>query len=239
MIQVFRVSDHIYSMKFKELHQWNLSPKEAIALQNSLRQKIILIDSLRSIDTIAGADIAFTKDDNVGYAGVIIYKYPELVEIERVSATGKLEFPYVPGLLSFREAPLLLKAFAQLKILPDVIMFDGQGIAHPRRIGIAAHLGLWLNLPTIGCAKSRLTGEFDEPKRAAGSFTELTDKGDLIGAVIRTRTNVKPIFVSPGHLISLKSTIDITLKCTDGLRIPKPTRQADKYVGMLKKSIFH
>lgn len=222
-------------MKFVDLHTWDIKPKEAIRLQNNLKDRIILKDNFVTINTVAGADISLSKQSGMGFAGVIVYKYPELIEIERVSAREKLQFPYIPGLLSFREAPLLLNAFAKLKTTPDAVLFDGQGIAHPRRIGIASHMGLWLGIPTIGCAKSRLTGKYKEPDISDGSFTYLYDRNDIIGAAVRTRTNIKPVFISPGHLISLKSAIEITLGCTDGLRIPKPTREADKFVGELKR----
>lgn len=222
-------------MQLHKLHSWDLTPKEAIDLQKSLANKIISKDSFKNIFTLAGADMAFDKKDNLGFAGIIVYKYPDMTEIERISASGKLEFPYVPGLLTFREAPLLLKAFKKLKTSPDLVIFDGQGIAHPRRIGIASHMGLWLNIPTIGCAKSRLIGDYNEPGRDAGSFEDLYHNEDLIGAVVRTRRDVKPLFISPGHRISVKSAIQITMNCTDGLRIPKPTREADKYVECLKR----
>lgn len=213
----------------KNLHQWNLTPREAIALQNRLKDKIILKDSFKNIKTIAGADIAISKS-GMGCAGVIVFSFPEIEEIKRASHIGKVKFPYIPGLLSFREAPLLIKAFERLKMSPDIVMFDGQGIAHPRRMGLASHMGLLLDTPTIGCAKSRLIGEYEEPPRNAGSFMHLHDKEEIIGAVVRTRTGARPIFVSPGHKISLSTAIDITLKCTDGLRIPKPTRLADRFV---------
>lgn len=224
-------------MQFKNLHPWNLTPKEAIRLQTELRSRIITEDRFEKIETIAGADIAFNKIDNTGYAGVIVYSYPRLTEIERASATGRLEFPYVPGLLSFREAPLLLKAFAGLKTTPDIVMFDGQGIAHPRRIGVASHMGLWLDIPAIGCAKSRLVGKYKDPGENAGSYSNLYDRHEIIGAVVRTRAGVKPVFISPGHRISMKSAIEITLRCADRYRIPKPTREADKFVRQLTSAV--
>lgn len=224
-------------MKLYLTNPWNLVPKKAVELQKELSQRLIIQDLFGEIKTIAGADMAFSKDDKTGFAGIIVYSYPELKEIERVSATEKLQFPYVPyvpGLLSFREAPLLLKAIQRLKIEPDLFIFDGQGIAHPRRFGIASHMGIILDKPTIGCAKSRLIGKFKEPGKKAGSHEPLYDGEMIIGAVLRTRDNTNPVFVSPGHRVSLKTAVDIIMRCTDGYRIPRPTREADKYVASLK-----
>lgn len=216
--------------------------RSAISLQNELRKKIILKDCFKEIKTIAGADIALAENGKIGFAGVIVYTFPELVEIERVWCKGRITFPYVPGLLSFREAPLLLKAFARLKTRPDVIMIDGQGIAHPRRFGIASHIGLLLDIPSIGCAKSRLIGEYEEPPQKEGSFTYLYSSSgtllnrEVIGIVLRTRDNVRPVFISPGHKISLKSAAYLVLKASSGFRIPMPTREADIFVKELSKS---
>lgn len=224
-------------MRFNKLHRWDISPGKAIQLQKQLKDRIAVIDDFEAIRTVAGADIAFTKGEDLGFAGVIVYKYPELKELERVSASAPLNFPYIPGLLSFREAPLLLKAFSRLKERPDAVLFDGQGIAHPRRIGIASHMGLWLDIPAIGCAKSRLVGEYSEPGRMAGSCSALYDGPEKIGAVVRTRTDTRPIFVSPGHKISIESAVEIVLNCTDGYRIPKPTREADRYVKLITEVV--
>lgn len=182
---------------------------------------------------MAGADMAI--DGELGYAGIIIYRFPDMVEIERQYAVLKIEFPYVPGLLAFREAPILLKAFEKVRTDPDIIMFDGQGIAHPRGLGIASHMGLFLGRPTIGCAKSRLVGEYREPGHNAGDWSPLELDKRVVGAVLRTRKNVKPVFISPGHLIDLPSSIEIALACLDRTRIPKPTREADHFVDELKR----
>ena len=167
-------------------------------------------------------------------AAVVVLEFPSLVPMESVTAMRPIEFPYVPGLLSFREAPTILDALERLKTLPDVMMFDGQGCAHPRRLGLAAHLGLFFDTPTIGCAKSRLTGSFEEPSPEKGSHSPLMDGNDVIGAVVRTRANVKPVFVSVGNKCLLKDAIEITLACTTKYRLPEPTRLAHQFVSKLK-----
>ena len=224
-------------MYYKDLHPWDVTPKAAVGIQNSLRNRIQLKDSFRKIRVIAGADVAFDKRSNQGYGGVIVYSFPELEEIERQGVTRPVTFPYVPGLLAFREAPILLEAFASLQTEPDMILFDGQGIAHFRRMGIATHMGIVLNKPTIGCAKSRLIGRYEEPGEDVGSCSPLIHGEETLGMVLRTRERVHPIFVSPGTKISLETSIEIVLKCSDGYRIPKPTREADRYVAFLKKEI--
>lgn len=220
-------------MKYYNLHPWDVTPADAIAIQKKLQERIELWDAFEGIEVIAGADVSFEND--WGYGGVIVYGFPGLEEIERRAARMKITFPYIPGLLAFREAPVLLEALKLLSTEPDLVMFDGQGIAHTRRMGIATHMGILLNKPTIGCAKSRLVGEFDEPRQDAGSFAPLLDGGETVGAVLRTRKRVRPIFVSPGTRISLKTSLEIVVKCLDGYRIPKPTRQADHYVGSMKR----
>ncbi len=185
---------------------------------------------------VAGADMAFDPETNIAFAGVIVYRFPELVEVERRMARRKLRFPYVPGLLSFREGPVLLAAFARLRISPDVILVNGHGRAHPRRFGIACHLGLLLDCPAIGCAKSILVGEAAEPGARAGSTAPLVDKGERVGVVLRTRDRVKPIYVTIGHRVSLESAARIVAQCVDGFRLPKPTREADHWVGELRRA---
>lgn len=208
-------------------------------------------DRLPPLRYVAGADVAFElgrgsrgpeRRDGVAstsrgraIAGVIVYSFPELVEVERVTAERPVSFPYVPGLLSFREAPALLRALERLRHMPDLIFYDGHGYAHPRRFGIACHLGVVLDRPTIGCAKSRLVGAHAEPPRQAGLSTPLLDDGETIGAVLRTRTGVKPIYVSPGHRVSLGRAIELVLAVCDGYRIPKPTREADHFVATVKR----
>lgn len=223
-------------MKTHSLHSWDVPPRDAIALQRELAGRVITTGSPGPMRTAAGADLGFSRDGTMAIAGVIVYSYPGMEEIERVTATGPVNYPYVPGLLSFREGPVLERAFAGLATDVDVVLFDGQGIAHPRRLGIASHLGLILDRPAIGCAKSRLTGVHGEPGPNVGDRAELTDTktGGVIGSVLRTRARVKPIYVSVGHRISLEAAVEIVLNCMDGTRIPKPTREADKYVRSLK-----
>ncbi len=222
-------------MKFRDLHSWDVTPKQAIEIQRKLRDRIVLCGDGGKIRTVAGADCALDSTGEYIHAAIIVYRFPELVELERRVAKRKLSFPYVPGLLSFREAPVLLAAFSRLKTTPDVILFDGQGWAHPRRMGIACHLGLILDRPTIGCAKSRLIGEHAEPGQEKGSRARLVHRGEVIGSVVRTRKAVRPVFVSVGHRIDLETAVEITLRCTDGLRIPKPAREADRLAGELKR----
>jgi deoxyribonuclease V len=215
------------------LHSWNVTPGEAIAIQEALRTRIRLRDTFAATHVIAGADMSI--DGDWGCGGVITYTFPRLEEIERRSVRMKLTFPYVPGLLAFREAPVLLAALELLSTEPDLLLFDGQGIAHGRRMGIATHMGILLNKPTIGCAKSRLVGTFKEPGSDRGCYEPLVHEGETVGAVLRTRKQVRPIFVSPGTGISLKTSINIVMRCLDGYRIPKPTREADHYVGSIKR----
>jgi deoxyribonuclease V len=204
-------------------------------LQEKLRDRVMLEDDFAAIQYVAGADLAFDPATNVAFAGVIVYRFPEMDEVERHSARRKLHFPYVPGLLSFRESPVLLAAFARLQTEPDLILIDGHGRAHPRLFGIACHLGVLFDKPVIGCAKSLLVGEYHEPGMARGATTPLVFKGEKVGMVLRTRDNVKPIFVTQGHRVSLKSAIELVSQCLDGFRIPKPTREADHYVRGLRQ----
>lgn len=222
-------------MKTKLRARWNLTPREAMRLQEQWRERVVLEDRFETIRTVAGADLAFDPATGVAFAGVIIYRFPALQEIERRMARQKLRFPYVPGLLSFRESPILLAAFARLRTEPDLILIDGHGRAHPRLFGIACHIGVLFDKPTIGCAKSLLVGEYDEPAARAGSRSALTFRGERVGTVLRTRANVKPIFVTQGNRVSLDSAVRLVCACVDGFRIPKPTREADRYVRELRE----
>ncbi len=222
-------------MKTRRIHEWNVSPAEARRIQERLCRELTLEGDFGQPRTIAGADVAFDRSGRTAFAGVVVYDFPSLERIGTATARAPLTFPYVPGLLSFREGPVLLAALERLEIDPDIILFDGQGIAHPRGFGLAAHMGLLLDVPAVGCAKSRLVGKFEVPGSAAGSRSELREKGDVIGAVLRTRDGVRPVFVSPGHRIGVDGSIEAVLACLDGLRIPKPTREADAFVGRLKR----
>jgi deoxyribonuclease V len=212
------------------LHEWNLEPAAAIALQHELAQRIVLEDRLGDVHFVAGVDMAINENNGMARAAVILLTFPELEVVERHVYEEPIRMPYIPGLLSFREAPCVLGAFHKMRQQPDLVMVDGMGIAHPRRIGIASHLGLWLNIPTIGCGKSLLTGKYDKAAlgEEVGSWVPLIDKKEVIGAVVRTRTRVNPMFISPGHLISVQTSIDYVLKCGRGYRLPEPTRLADK-----------
>jgi len=222
-------------MKTKMRTRWNVIPREAVRLQQTWRERVETQDRFGPLQYVAGADLAFDPEINLAFAGVIVYRFPQLHEVERRMARRKLDFPYVPGLLSFRESPVLLAAFARLRIEPDVILIDGHGLAHPRRFGIACHLGLLLDRPTIGCAKSILVGEAVEPGLPAGSQASLIDKGEKVGVVLRTREHVRAIYVTVGHRVSLESAVRIVAQCTDGFRIPKPTREADHWVRDLRR----
>jgi len=224
-------------MRTQNLHPWDLTPREAIQLQKRLRKRIQTTGRLsRRIRYIAGADISWDPATKKGYAGVIVFSWPGLFEVDRASAQGPATFPYVPGLLSFREGPLLLEAFQRLKVEPDLIFFDGHGVAHPRRFGIASHLGLLLQKPSIGCAKSRLIGEFIMPRARRSAQSPLRHDGKIIGSVLRTRLNTQPIFISTGNRIRLVEAVKWALACSDGTRIPKPTREADRWVDQLRKT---
>ena len=216
--------------------RWNITPRQAVGLQQAWRVRVETQDRYGPLQYVAGADLAFDPETDMAFAGVIVYRLPELEEVERRMARRKLRFPYVPGLLSFRESPVLLAAFTRLRIDPDVILIDGHGMAHPRRFGIACHLGLLLDRPTIGCAKSILVGEAADPGTQAGSTAPLVDKGEKVGVVLRTRENVRPIYVTVGHRVSLESAVRIVAQCLDGFRNPKPTREADHWVRDLRRA---
>jgi deoxyribonuclease V len=222
-------------MRIRRLHDWNLSYKQAISLQKKLAQKVQQTPIKSRPKTIAGIDCAFSKDGKRIFSAVIVLQLPGFQVLETANASLKTNFPYIPGLLSFREAPACIAAAEKLVIQPDVFMVDGQGIAHPRRLGIASHLGLFFNKPTIGCAKSRLIGSFTEPSIQKGAFSQLKDRNRLIGAVVRTRTNVKPVFVSVGNKCLLDEAIEIVLYCSVKYRLPEPARLAHQLVTSLKQ----
>ena len=213
-------------MQYRALHSWNVTPEEARRLQNGLRTQVVRTDQFGKINTVAGVDIGLKKD--IAFASVVVLSFPDLQVVDSVVTESPVRFPYIPGLLSFREIPPLLTAFTQLQTEPDLVIVDGQGIAHPRRFGLASHLGLILDKPTIGCAKSRLCGQYEEPESEQGSYTYLMDKGEVIGAVVRTRRNVQVVYISIGHRISLDSARTLTLACCRGYRLPETTRYAHK-----------
>jgi deoxyribonuclease V len=217
-------------MKYLKLHAWNVDYKKAVEIQERLKKSIILKGSAKNCKLIAGADVSYTKGSEIFYASVVVFNLQTMERVEEVTASGKVDFPYIPGLLSFRESPILLKAFAKIKSEPDVIILDAQGIAHPRGIGLASHIGLLLDKSSIGCAKTRLIGEYNEVGEEAGCHSQLTVKDKIVGAVLRTRKNVKPVFVSPGHKIDLKTSIALILKTCRGYRLPEPVRQAHNLV---------
>ena len=225
------------------LHEWNLTPEAAIALQKQLAPRIVREEALGEVGLIAGMDIGFEDGGETTRAALVLLEWPSLTLIEQVVHREPTRMPYVPGLLSFREIPAALGAFEQLSQRPDLIMVDGQGIAHPRRLGIASHLGLWLDLPTIGVGKSRLCGQFGDVPLEKGAWTPLTDRrreedpNDIaldergrvtIGAVLRSREGVKPLFVSPGHRMSLDGAVDWVVRCLGRTKLPEPTRLADR-----------
>ncbi|MGI9060778.1 MAG: deoxyribonuclease V [Ktedonobacteraceae bacterium] len=213
------------------LHEWNLQPAVAMSLQKELAARVIHTDQLPDeIRLVAGVDMALNEETNMARAAVVLLSYPTMEIVERHVYEEPVRMPYIPGLLSFREIPCILGAFAQLSTQPDLVMVDGQGIAHPRYLGIASHLGLWLDLPTIGCAKSILRGKYDEQALGdeVGAWLPLIFKNQTIGAALRTRSHVKPMIISLGHRISLETSIRYVLACGKGYRLPEPTRQADK-----------
>lgn len=223
---------------YQFLHPWNVTPAEAVALQQRLRSQIRIEAPAQPFLTIAGADISFNKFEETVYAGIVVLRLDTLETVEEAGVVSTAPFPYIPGLLSFREIPALLEAWQKLTTEPDVVMFDGHGTAHPRRIGIASHAGLFLNRPTFGCGKSVLTGKFSNPAPERGAWSPMTDRGETIGAALRTKNRVNPVFVSPGHLLDLETAIALTLQCDGGYRIPEPTRRAHLLVNALRRGEF-
>jgi len=213
------------------MHAWNLTPAEAVDLQNRLAKQVCAYGDVKSVRWVAGADISVPRGSNMGIAALVVLSYPSLELVEVQVETASLSFPYIPGFLSFREAPLIINLFEKLRHRPDLLLVDGHGIAHPRRFGIASHLGLWLDVPTIGCAKSRLFGKHAELNIEAGSVAYLYDNGVIIGTALRTRRGSSPLYVSSGHNISLENALQWVLSCTRGYRLPEPTRLAHLVAG--------
>jgi deoxyribonuclease V len=217
-------------------HRWDISPSDAIALQKKLADKVREEPLTGEIQTVAGVDCAFTVDGRI-VAVAVLCDATTMDVIATAVETQPCRFPYVSGLLSFREAPAVIEAVKKLRPAPDLLMCDGQGVAHPRGLGLASHVGLWLNLPTIGVAKSRLCGEHRPPGAKRGAKTKLQYKDKTIGAVLRTRDNVKPLYISIGHRITLDQCVEWVLRAGKGFRLPEPTRQADRIVARAKREI--
>ncbi len=215
-------------------HAWNVTIPEAIALQKQLRSQISLVSLEKEVRYVAGADISFNKFSDTVYAGIVVLDAETLQEVTRSMVVTETHFPYVPGLLSFREIPALLQAWEQLSLKPDVVIVDGHGIAHPRRLGIATHFGLLIDTPTIGCGKSKLTGHFTEPANETGATSPLLDRQEQIGIVLRTKKNVLPVFVSPGHKITFDESLALVRKCITKYRLPETTRHAHNAVNELR-----
>ena len=238
-------------MRLGVTHKWDIGIAEAREIQEKLREEWVGEDRIGEIRTVAGLDAAFvlsgsqafeasrnrwkaSREANRVIAAVVLYKYPEMKELRRAWAEVRLQFPYVPGFLSFREIPALLAALGKLRQMPDLMFCDGQGYAHPRRMGLATHLGIVLDRPTIGCAKSILIGRHDVVGREKGEWAPMMDEEERIGAALRTRAGVKPMYISQGQCISLETALRLTLSVCDGRRILRPTRDADRYVSELK-----
>jgi deoxyribonuclease V len=217
-------------MEMAALHSWDVSAGEAVAIQQRLRALVVRENGfdpaqVRTVGTIAGIDASYRDK---AYAAIVVLSLPDLEVVEQVVAERETPFPYVPGLLSFREAPAVLDAMEKLTKRPDLLMFDGQGIAHPRRLGIAAHMGVYLGMPSIGCAKSRLTGSYEEPGPQVGDTSPLMAGREQIGVVLRSKSRTNPLFISIGNLIDLPTATDFVLRTLRGYRLPEPTRLADR-----------
>jgi deoxyribonuclease V len=224
-------------VKYRRLHSWDLTPKEAIALQCEPAAQVDAHTPLNRCELIAGTDVSFNRLSDIFYAGVVVVRLADGSVVERQGAVRQVKFPYVPGILSFREAPVLLDAFAKVESEPDVVMLDAHGAAHPRRFGPTSHVGILLDRPTIGCAKTPLlVGSFVEPGPAVGGRSPLVDRDEVIGSVVRTKIKVKPVFVPVGHRIDLESAVGVTLKACRGYRLPEPTRLAHHYVNELRRA---
>ncbi|HLY26922.1 MAG TPA: endonuclease V, partial [Aggregatilineales bacterium] len=219
-------------------HDWNLNPEQAIALQNEMAKEIVYDRPLDipNIRLVAGVDVSVKN--NVSQAAVVVLSFPDLLPVETVRWQMPTPFPYIPGLLSFREGPVLEEAFRRLQHTPDVFIFDGMGRIHPRRIGIASQMGLWLQKPTIGCGKTHLIGVAAELSDVRGATSDLKDRGEVIGVLLRTRPHVKPVYISVGHLADLPSAIQVTMACTTKYRLPEPIRMAHQAAGQFPESVI-
>ncbi len=223
-------------MKYLELHSWDLQYSEAVKVQQKLKDRLILKAPKMNLRLVAGADVSYSRGSDVFFSSVVVFEMPGMNIVEESTAKGRVDFPYIPGLLSFREAPVLIKAFEGVENTPDVIIFDGQGIAHPRGIGLASHMGLVLDCPSIGCAKKILVGDYEPVGNEVGDHTPIVFQDNVVGAVLRTRQNVKPVFVSPGHKMDVSSAVEIVMKTCRGYKLPEPTRQAHLSVNKFRVS---
>ncbi len=221
-------------MKIPTRHSWDLTPAAAVALQRELAGKIDTRTPLTACRLVAGADVSHNRFSPILYAAVVLLRTDDWTIVETQTALRKTSFPYIPGLLSFREGPVLLEAFAQLRHRPDAVLFDGAGLAHPRRFGLACHLGWWLKVPSLGCAKSVLVGTSKDPGQNPGALAPLLDRAEVIGRAVRTKRGVKPVYVSAGHRIDLASAVRLVLRCCRGYRLPEPTRLAHGYVNAVR-----
>lgn len=220
-------------MRAESLHSWQIAPQEAIRIQRKLARRVLQEGFGGPVRYIAGTDISVSRETGIARAAIVVLSYPDLRSVEVQFAERPADFPYVPGLLSFREAPAIIEAGERLAHTPDLILVDGQGLAHPRRFGIASHLGLLWDKPTIGCAKSRLCGQHSAVGSEAGAMAELVEQGETIGAAVRTRDSVKPLYVSVGHRITLDAAVQWVLNCCRGHRLPEPTRLAHLAAGRM------
>lgn len=213
----------------------NISPKKAIQLQQKLKEKVEISPLQKEVETVGGADISFDMGSDVLHAAVVILETPSLNPVARLLISDSITFPYIPGLLAFREMPVLIKAWEQLPIKPDVLILDGHGLAHPRRMGIATHFGIEVDHPTIGCAKSILTGTHAEPRIDKGSSTKLADGDEVIGMALRSRTNVNPVYISPGHKLSFQDAYSVVMQSLTKYKLPKTTRITHRLANKLRK----
>jgi deoxyribonuclease V len=223
-------------MDLKLLHDWNVTPQEAVALQNSLRERLVLrAPSGLRVSRVAGADISTERGNDTGYGAFVVLDAESLLPVTQQGAEAPLGFPYVPGLLSFRELPVLAAAWLRLDSAPDLLVFDGQGTAHPRRMGIACHGGLLFGMPSIGCAKSLLVGSHGSLGEERGAMAEIRHRGEVIGMAVRTRRGVSPVYVSPGHLMDLPTAVEWVLRLSPRYREPETTRHAHRLVNVLRR----
>ena len=222
-------------MEIGDIHSFDLAPAGAARLQEVLRARVRLTGDIREISLVAGADASYTKGSDEIHAVVVALRYPDLTVVERVAACTETSFPYIPGLLTFREGPALIEAFRRLRSEPDVIFFDGQGIAHPRGLGIASHMGVLLDRPAVGVAKSLLVGTAAEPGPGRGSTSLIRHHGETIGMAVRTKETTRPVYVSVGHRIDLSRAVDLVLATARGYRLPEPTRQAHLFANAVRR----